>query len=83
MIGVTKKKRESTSALLRRFSREVRQSGILYEARRKRYHTKPKSDNQQKESALRREKLKKLRRKMLKTGQIGPKEKIDLSKVRE
>jgi len=83
MIEVKKKKRESTGSLLRRFNKRVRQSGVLWTSRQNRYFEKPKNKQQQKMSALRREKLRKLRRRLIKTGQLDPREKIDLSKIRE
>lgn len=83
MIEVKKKKRESTGSLMRRFNKRVRQSGVLWSARKGRYFEKPKNKTQQKESALRREKLRTLRKRLIKTGQLDPKEKIDLSKIRQ
>jgi len=83
MIEVKKKKRESTGSLMRRFNKRVRQSGVLLSARKNQYFEKAQNKRQQKVSALRREKLKKLRRKLIKTGQLDPREKIDLSKIRE
>jgi ribosomal protein S21 len=81
MIEVKRKERESSAGLLRRFQKKVRQSGVLSSARKNMFYIKPKNKRQQKESALRREKLRTLRRRMLKTGELDPREKIDLSKV--
>lgn len=83
MIEIKRKERESTSSLLRRFSKKVRQSGVLLLARKNRFHEKPRNKRHQRVSALRRERLRTLRRKLLKTGQLQPGEKIDLSKIRE
>ena len=83
MIELKRKDRESTGGLLRRFSKKVRQSGVLLNARKNRFHEKHISKRQKRVTALRRERLKSLRRKMLKTGEIGPREKIDLSKIRD
>ena len=83
MIEIKKKKRESTGSLMRRFNKRVRQSGVLLSARKNQYFEKSKNKRQQKISALRRERLKKLRKMLIKTGQLDPKEKIDLSKIRE
>lgn len=83
MIEIRKKERESTTSLLRRFSKKVRQSGVMLNARKNRFYEKPRSKYQQKTTALRREKLRALRRELLKTGEIGPREKIDLSKLRD
>ncbi len=83
MVEVKKKERESTGSLLRRFSKRVRQSGVLLNARKNRFHEKNRNKHQQKVSALRREKLRSLRRRLLKTGELSPREKIDLSKIRD
>ena len=81
MIEVKRKEKESSASLLRRFQKKVRQSGVLMSARKNKYYEKPKNKRQQKVSALRREKLRALRRRMIKTGELDPREKIDLSKV--
>jgi len=83
MIEIKKKEKESTASLLRRFNKRVRQSGVLLAARKNKYYEKPKNKRQQKITALRRERLRALRRKLLKTGEIAPGEKMDLSKIRE
>jgi ribosomal protein S21 len=83
MIEVKRKEKESTSSLLRRFNKRVRQSGVLLSALKNMYYERPKNKRQQKTSALRRERLRKLRRKLVKTGELDPREKIDLSKIRE
>ena len=80
-IEVRKKDRETTGALLRRFTRRVQQSGILIQARKDRFYKKPRSKRQIKEGALRREEIKKLRDKMIKIGlleegQLIPKEQL-------
>ncbi len=82
-IEVKKKERESTASLLRRFSKRIRQSGVLLNSRKSKFYEKPKNKRQQKVSALRREKLRVLRRRLLKTGELDPREKIDLSKIRD
>jgi hypothetical protein len=56
---------------------------VLLSARKNKYYVKPKNKRQQKVSALRREKLRALRARLLKTGELDPHEKIDLSKIRE
>ncbi len=58
-VEVKKKTRESSSVMLRRFSRKLRMSGILLEARKKRFLKKNESKNLRRKSALRREKIKK------------------------
>lgn len=84
-IEVRKKDKESTSSLLRRFSRRVQQSGVLLHARRSRFYNKPKTRRQMKASALRREELRKQRRSLIKLGlleegQMIPKDKIKIKK---
>ena len=54
-----KQGKESVQNLVRRFSKRVKQSGILFQARKIRFQEKPKSKQLEKRSALRREQLKK------------------------
>lgn len=49
---VKKKENESTGSFLYRFSKKVQQSGILKEARKRRYHHRPKSRLKRKEAAI-------------------------------
>jgi len=68
-INVIKKDKETSQSLLHRFTKTVRQSGILLEKRKGRFHTRTKSDLANKRSALRRVKTvaeKKLAAKMSK-----------------
>ena len=58
LIEVKKKEGESFDSLLKRFSRKVQQSGILYRARKIRYYERKKSRNLRRRSALRRAELK-------------------------
>lgn len=53
-ISVEKNGNESSSGLLKRFSRKVSSSGILRTAKAGRFATRPKSAYQKKKSALRR-----------------------------
>jgi len=53
-IKVIKHDRESSQSLVRRFSQKLRKSGILLEARKRRFVQKPKSQALKKRSALRR-----------------------------
>jgi len=80
-IEVKKKDKETTGALLRRFTRKVQQSGILMQARKVRFYEKPRNKRQIKEGALRRKEIRKLREKMIKyglleEGQLIPKEQL-------
>lgn len=53
-LTVKKQGRETSQNLARRFSQKLRKSGILFEARRRRFLVRPKSKNAIKKSALRR-----------------------------
>ena len=58
-LKVEKEERENAQNLVRRFSRRVKQSGILIRARKNRFRDRSKSHPMRKRSALRREELKK------------------------
>lgn len=58
-LEVKKLERETSQSLVRRFSRRMKQSGILLSARKTRFHEKKKSEQMKKKSALRREQLRK------------------------
>ncbi len=58
-IEVKKKERENSQNVSRRFSRKVKMSGVLIEARKNRFHKRKKSDQMKKRSALRKIELKK------------------------
>ncbi len=58
-LEAKKQERETTQALIRRFAKRVKQSGILLRARKNRFHKRSKSRQMKKRAALRREKLKK------------------------
>jgi small subunit ribosomal protein S21 len=53
LIQVTAKERESVESLIRRFNKKVIQSGVLGEARRKRYFEKPISKTEARAVAIR------------------------------
>lgn len=65
-LEIRKKERESSQSLVRRFTKTVRQSGVLLELRRKKFHQRAKSELSQKKSALRKEEFKKQRAKLQK-----------------
>mgnify|MGYP001587933778 CR=1 FL=1 len=81
MIELRKKDKETSANLLRRFTKKVRQSGVLMKARKNMFRQRVKNKRKVKESALRRNKLKELRAEMVKLGEIESGEKMDLSKV--
>jgi ribosomal protein S21 len=58
-LEIKKQDRESSQSLVRRFSRRMKQSGILLEARKSKFFEGKKSKQMKKRSALRREQLKK------------------------
>ena len=83
MIELKKKEKETTTNLLRRFTKKVRQSGVLLQARRNRFNVRPKNKLKKKKSALRREKLRQMRAELTKLGEVEPGEKMDLSKIKQ
>ena len=62
MIEVTAGNNESFESLLRRFNKEVQQSRILAEVRRREYYEKPSVKRKRKEAARRRRSAKMIRR---------------------
>lgn len=67
---VKRKRGETFESLMRRFSRRVQQSGKLLQAKKIRFHTKDKSRNLQRASALRREEIKQKREYLKKVGKL-------------
>jgi ribosomal protein S21 len=55
---VKRKRGETFEGLMRRFSRRIQQSGRLIQAKKIRFHTRAKSRNLQRASALRRAEMK-------------------------
>mgnify|MGYP001591525777 CR=1 FL=1 len=70
MVEVKRKRGETFDALLRRFQRRFQQSGKHLETKRRRYHNRGKNRNQQRASALRREKKTMQFVYLTKTGQL-------------
>ncbi len=68
MVEVRKKEHETTGAMLRRFTRQVQQSGILIRSRRTRFYDKPPTKRAIRERALRRIKKQKERTRLEKLG---------------
>lgn len=58
-LEVRKKERENSQNLVHRFTKAVRQSGILLEKRSRQFHKRAQSDLKKKRSALRREESRK------------------------
>lgn len=62
MIEVKKKGEERVDVLVRRFNREVQQSGILTVAKGKRFFEKETNRGERRKSAIRRQEINKLKR---------------------
>ncbi len=58
VLQVRRKERETSQNLVHRFTKVVRQSGVLLQIRSKQFHKRPKSALAKKRSALRRVELK-------------------------
>lgn len=56
-IEIKKQERETPQNLVRRFTRRIQQSGVLYRARKNRFKQRKKSHQMKKRAALRRETL--------------------------
>lgn len=69
-LKTEKQNKESTQSLIRRFSRKMRKSGILLEARKKRFVKREKSSQLKKRKALRRNELRKKYEKLKKLGRL-------------
>ncbi len=67
-LEIKKDERETSQNLVRRFSRRMKQSGILLRARKARFKKRAKSRQMRKKSALRKEQLKKEYEEMEKMG---------------
>lgn len=67
-LHVYRKEKENPQSLLHRFTKAVRQSGLLLELRSKRFQQRPKSDLAKKRSALRKEEIKKEAKRLEKLG---------------
>ena len=62
-LEVKRKEKETSQNLVHRFTKVVRQSGVLLEIRGKQFHKRAKSDLAKKRSALRREEVRSERKK--------------------
>ena len=67
-LEIKRDERETSQNLVRRFSRRMKQSGILLRTRKARFRKRSKSRQMKKRSALRREQLKKEYEQMEKMG---------------
>lgn len=67
-LGAKRQTKESTQGLIHRFTQRIKKSGILFEARKRRFKHDEKSRQLKKRSALRREEKKKEYEKLKKMG---------------
>ena len=67
-LEVKKEEKETSQSLVRRFSKRIKQSGILIRARNIRFREKKKSRQMRMRSALRREQMRKEYEKLEKMG---------------
>ncbi len=70
MIQVYKKDRESSLQVVRRFSKIIKRSGALRDAKKRKYFQRPKSEQLKKESALKKEELREKYRELKKMGKL-------------
>jgi ribosomal protein S21 len=70
MVQAKRKQNETTGSFLRRFSRQVQQSGILINARRNRFYQADPNKRSKRQSALYREEKRKKYDKLRKLGKI-------------
>lgn len=69
-LVVKRRTKENNSRLIHRFNKEIRKSGIINEARRRRFFDKPLNQTAKKKRALRRAELKAEYDRKRKLGQI-------------
>ena len=70
MVQVTRREHESSSALIRRFTRRVQRAGILLQARKIRFFDPGENRNMRRRSAQRRQTIKKERDRLYKLGKL-------------
>jgi ribosomal protein S21 len=74
MVRVVRREHESTSALIRRFTRRVQRAGILLQARKVRFFNRKPNRNERRRSAKRREEIREERLKLYKLGKLEEEE---------
>jgi len=72
-LEVKKQNKENNQSLIRRFTKKVKQSGVLLQARKIRFKERQKSRQMKKRSALRREERRKEYEKLKKLGKLEKK----------
>ena len=70
MVQVTRKDNEGTDNLLRRFSRRVRESGVLLQAQKVRFYQRKKNRRKMREEAQRKSEITAERDRLIKLGEI-------------
>lgn len=70
MPETRRKQKESFEALLRRFNKQVQQSGRLIQVRKIRFYSRPKNKRSQKETALRRNMIETKKEYLKKVGKL-------------
>ncbi|OGZ97392.1 MAG: hypothetical protein A3G49_01305 [Candidatus Sungbacteria bacterium RIFCSPLOWO2_12_FULL_41_11] len=70
LVYVIKKDKETSSAMLRRFTRIIQQSGVLLQARKMKSYKRPLNKRARKVGALRRLKARKERERLVKLGKM-------------
>ncbi len=75
MVEVKRRERETTAAMLRRFTRRVQQSGALIQTRKTKFHKSKPTKRSVRESALRRMVVAKERVRLDKLGKLPKDEK--------
>lgn len=83
MVEVYRKDRESVGSLLRRFSRRIQQSGTLREARKNRFLRSKATRHARRISALRRERVKALRERLVKLGLLEEQKEVPQDLIRK
>ena len=80
MVEVEKKDKETSESLIRRFTRQLQQSGVLPKARKLRFHEKKKTKRQLRDDAIYREKIRKEVDKLKKMGIFDDEKLKDIKK---
>lgn len=80
MVEVEKKDKETSEGLIRRFARQLQQSGVLPKARKLRFREKKKTKRQLRDDAIYREKVRKEVDKLKKMGIFDEEKLKDIKK---
>jgi ribosomal protein S21 len=83
MVEVEKKDKETSESLIRRFTRQIQQSGVLPKARKLRFTQKKKTKRKLREEAIYRDKIKKEVDKLKKMGIFSDEKLKDIKKKME